>query len=77
MQYSLSASRDVSVGDTVGMYLREIAKVPLLNSLTERRRIVLEMHYGLNGREKHALDEIGQYLGVTRERARQIGLKAL
>ena len=65
------------MGDTVCMYLREIAKVSLLNSLTERRRIVLEMHYGLNGREKHTLDEIGQYLGVTRERARQIGLKAL
>jgi len=47
-----------------------------LSSLTERRRTVLEMHYGLNGREKHTLDEIGQYLGVTRERARQIELKA-
>jgi RNA polymerase primary sigma factor len=48
-----------------------------LDSLDERRRLVLEMHYGLNGHDRQSLEEIGQCLGITRERVRQIERKAL
>jgi RNA polymerase primary sigma factor len=48
-----------------------------LDSLDERRRTVLEMYYGLNGQDKHTLEEIGQHLGITRERVRQIKARAL
>jgi RNA polymerase primary sigma factor len=48
-----------------------------LGTLDERRRLVLEMHYGLNGHRKYTLGEIGQRLGVTRERVRQLEARAL
>ena len=49
----------------------------VLNSLSERGRKVLDLRYGLESGEQHTLDEIGNQLGVTRERIRQIEAKAL
>jgi RNA polymerase primary sigma factor len=43
-----------------------------LEMLPEREREVLELRYGLNGREPLTLEEVGQAFGVTRERIRQI-----
>ncbi len=49
----------------------------LLDTLSTRERLVLEFRYGLRGRRGLTLKEIGQKLGVTRERARQIESQAL
>lgn len=52
----------------------------LLDALSERDKSVVESRYGLNGKPKETLDEIGHMLGVSRERVRQIqkrGLKRL
>ena len=49
----------------------------LLSQLGERERQVLELHYGMNGHRCHTLEEIGGKLGLTRERVRQIELRAL
>jgi RNA polymerase primary sigma factor len=43
-----------------------------LRILPDRERTVIEMRYGLAGGEPRTLEEVGQTLGVTRERARQI-----
>lgn len=49
----------------------------VLNSLSPRERKVLDLRYGLESGRQHTLDEIGNELGVTRERIRQIEAKAL
>ncbi|MFQ5524223.1 MAG: sigma-70 family RNA polymerase sigma factor [Acidimicrobiia bacterium] len=49
----------------------------VLERLTERERTIIEMRYGLNGREPATLDEVGRHFDVTRERIRQIEAKAL
>ena len=48
-----------------------------LAHLTEREQQVLRLRYGLGGEDPHTLETIGQKLKMTRERARQIELKAL
>jgi RNA polymerase primary sigma factor len=59
----------------VGM--RQEAVSDAMRSLSERSRLVIEMRYGLNGRQPQYLDEVGAVLGVTRERVRQLEHRAL
>ena len=49
----------------------------VLASLGWREQRVLQMRFGLAGCKHHTLAEIGEELGVTRERIRQIEAKAL
>ena len=46
-------------------------------TLTKREAMVIAMRFGFQGNTEHTLEEIGQQLGVTRERIRQIEAKAL
>jgi RNA polymerase primary sigma factor len=48
-----------------------------LCSLKEREAKVLRLYFGLDGSEPMTLEEIGELLGITRERVRQIKEKAL
>jgi RNA polymerase primary sigma factor len=50
---------------------REDVKTALA-ALPRRDREVLELRYGLNGRQPMTLEEVGVAFGVTRERIRQI-----
>ena len=48
-----------------------------LSQLNDKQREVVEHRFGLHGREVATLEEVGNELGVTRERVRQIQLEAL
>lgn len=49
----------------------------LLKKLTEKQRQVMELRFGLNGNQSMTLEKVGQLIGVTRERVRQIQIDAL
>jgi RNA polymerase primary sigma factor len=48
-----------------------------LSHLPVREAMILEQHFGLSGDHTHTLQDIGEVLGVTRERVRQLEQKAL
>jgi RNA polymerase primary sigma factor len=51
--------------------------LPLLTRLPTRTRYVLALRWGLAGERPHTLAEIGQALGMSRQRVRHIELDAL
>jgi RNA polymerase primary sigma factor len=48
-----------------------------LSHLSEQEQNVLRLRFGLEGNERHTLAEIGRLMEVSRERVRQVELKAL
>jgi len=49
----------------------------MLSTLTEKERKIVEMRFGLFGQSDRTLEEVGNELHITRERVRQIELRAL
>ena len=49
----------------------------VLGELNPRERAVIERRFGLSGEDPHTLEQVGDALGLTRERIRQIEAKAL
>src|SRR5690554_4246963 len=48
-----------------------------LNTLPDKQREVIVRRFGLRGHEATTLEEVGQVIGLTRERVRQIQMEAL
>lgn len=48
-----------------------------LTELTDKQREVVIRRFGLRGHESSTLEEVGQEIGLTRERVRQIQVEAL
>lgn len=51
--------------------------VSLLNNLKDREQKVITMRFGLDGKERQTLEEIGKIYGVTKECIRQTEARAL
>jgi RNA polymerase primary sigma factor len=49
----------------------------ILSMLTPRERDILVLRFGLNDGKPKTLEQVGRLVGITRERTRQIELKAL
>jgi len=49
----------------------------VLSSLTEREEKIIRMRFGIGVNSEHTLEEVGKYFNLTRERIRQIEIKAL
>jgi RNA polymerase primary sigma factor len=57
--------------------LRQKEVTSALQRLNPRMRHVLELRFGLSGADPKTLEEVGEGLGVTRERVRQLETRAL
>jgi RNA polymerase primary sigma factor len=70
-------AHDSAPADEVGLMMLHSDVQALLGLVTEREREVLRMRFGLTDGRPHTLEDVGASMGVTRERARQIEVKAL
>ena len=57
--------------------LKDHLQTSLEEILTPREKIVLQMRFGLGDGHQYPLEKVGEVLGVTRERVRQIEAEAL
>lgn len=67
----------VSVEDIICDKSIKDAVQKAMSSLTQREIDILTLRYGLNNEEPMTLEQVGDRLGITRERVRQIESKAL
>ncbi len=89
LETPVGADEDASLGDfiadeevlgpadAVGRQLLAEEMREALNSLTPREERILQMRYGLKDGQGHTLEEVGEKMGYTRERIRQIEKEAL
>jgi RNA polymerase primary sigma factor len=74
----LFASDEAQPDEQVELELTQEALHSAVAELPEREQQILKLRYGLNGtQEPKSLEQIGQILGITRERVRQLENEAL
>lgn len=76
IDYSEPSYLDESIIEDIEGRDRSSVVREILDKLTPRERMVLIDRYGLDDGEEKTLEQVGQKLGVTRERVRQIEAKA-
>lgn len=77
-----AAASEPVAGEQNAVPARKSSEAPSISigrftGLTEREKRVIFARFGISGEKKKTLEEVGQDVGVTRERIRQIEKKAL
>jgi RNA polymerase primary sigma factor len=73
----IQSNTNQSPSDAAVNLIRREQLETVLDKLTPRERDVVRMRFGLDDGYAHTLEEVGQRFAVTRERVRQIELRAL
>lgn len=73
----IQSQSGMTPGDVALNLIRREQLDAVLSRLTEREREVVRMRYGLDDGSPRTLEEVGHFFQVTRERVRQIELRAL
>ncbi|NNL84949.1 MAG: sigma-70 family RNA polymerase sigma factor [Myxococcales bacterium] len=73
----LSDADEESVEEQLDRHAAQTRILPLLAKLTRREREILSWRFGLDGKPEMTLQQIGEKLGLSRERVRQIESEAL
>ncbi len=76
-QFNLLQTMSDPEGDRTEEIDTDETIVRLLESLRPREREVLALRFGLNGRPRLSLSQVGKVLAVSKERVRQIQDRAL
>jgi RNA polymerase primary sigma factor len=69
---SIQRPEDEAADSLLYQQIREV-----MNTLPEREKRVIELRFGLDNGTGRTLEQVSQEMGITRERVRQIELKAL
>ena len=69
--------REATPEEAMNVLVEQEEVKELLEQLSDREQQVIRLRYGLGNEKTHTLEEIGDILGVTRERVRQIEARAM